>query len=280
MLGVMQARLMSVGDTMTDPFSDGDVIPYSSFVRWAASQGFLDSEPPLVFVEDEELGRLLRLTMLVQKPPSRMLLLLKIYFDPARGFAPVKITGVDGVYDDEGVLKTFTQERYVGVWSEFVEPAAGLFVARHLRIESWVKMVSPESGEFVALLKDGVPVKKNGLVQVDLSKTFEQEFHKGAVDCRVLHLAVNGDQPEDLCEQEFATGTIVEDRVNGQAYQLTGPSPAIDAKLRKALSARTQRAPAPKSNRRMIWIASVNAVVLIAMLAFASRKNWRRSKSE
>ena len=170
---------------------------------------------------------------------------LRFELDLTRALAPVRLDVTQVYHRGNGKFEEVEMPQgYTMTWSNFTEPVPGCFLAGSTRIVSWTALAMPKDGkDYKQAVKDGKPAfTPGGDKAIDFAQTELKRF--AIVDSKMTttRLRVNHIGAEKLCGVEYPAGTIVEDRTKGEVYQLGGVSPAIDAKLKKAIDD-------PKKNR-------------------------------
>jgi len=192
-------------------------------------------------VTDPDGRRLIRLRIvhsMEQKHPGArkpLYLQVNVLLDPAYGFAPAKVDIAWVFREGNGYRDTGDGPSWAGAWNDYLEVAPGAWVAKSFGLNKYVSLVQPSGRDFQPLLKDGKRVLKNGYPEIDLSVAksvkycFSQEFF------RVHSIQVNHGLDRPLCKPAYPADTIVLDRRANEVFQLTGISPAVDAKLKRVL---------------------------------------------
>ena len=147
-------------------------------------------------------------------------------------------------------------------WSELTDRGDEVWLPGNLTIELFNVIMFPRNGVFQPYTENGEPVLRSGrqIPNVDLCERREYKINTTVVE--FTDVTINGPIPQGLCNDQFPPGTIVQDRANGEIYQLTGVSPAIGTAMKETLS----RMP-PKRKRSWIniWTVGIAGLVVVGV---------------
>ena len=120
---------------------------------------------------------------------------------------------------------------------------------------------------------------------IDMTKTITREYKVGRSSFEIVRCEINRDLTAELGELQYPAGTIVNNHITNEVYQLTGVSPAVDAVLRKILEAPGGRgSPAVTVSPAAtvppaVSVLNVVAILMLLLGAAYFVARWRRRKS-
>jgi hypothetical protein len=213
---------------------------------------------------------------------------LTVWLDPRRGLVPLKVDAVEVTEKDGQFRPPVEPGGYQATWGDFAEVVPGTWLARSMTLVTSASVLLPKGGtEFKEQMEDGKPAKKlpGGEKRIDLAQTVVKRFELSATKMTVTDVQVNRLGEGRLCGAEYAAGTIVEDRIKRETFQLEGVSPAIDAKVKKVLSAQAEKLEEERPAARTGWwlkalaIAGANVAVVLAVVLGYRRFRRRHAVS-
>ncbi len=221
------------------PRDTGERGSLSEYLAEASSSKHL--LPPEI-ITDSELGKCVRVVVLrsmekeyprARKPIYRRLTVL---LDPSRGLAPVKVRSVELSKEGDDYVELSEGGSNVGTWSDLVEAVPGVWLARKFRVDSYFAICLPRTKRgFQPLLKDGKPVVWHDVVQIDESSMKSVKYQVSGPTFCVLKLEINKGFKKPFYRMKFPVGTIVQDNLTSEIFELTAASPAVDATVKRPL---------------------------------------------
>lgn len=159
-------------------------------------------------------------------------------------------------------------------WSDFRTLDNGQYIAQKSIVTRRATIMLPATNEgFKPLIRDGSPLLVNGEKSADI---FDAEVRSFVLEEReVLFSSIRLSQDAaGLCEAVLPAGSVVEDRIAAQSYQLVADGSPTDDLLRKKLIGEdrfVEPLQVQKSNpRSTFWILAnvVIVMILVAVLVF------------
>jgi hypothetical protein len=171
-------------------------------------------------------------------------------------------------------------------WDGYREHAPGCWLAEKMTYTTFAVLALPKEGkDFKPVMTNGKPaLYPSGERIIDFTQTTKTEYAVGVSNFAFSQLQVNQLGRERLCGDQYPIGTVVENRISKETYQLEGVSAAIDTKLKKMLSDPTklpvdEKNPAVtvstgyrSSTRTIVLLANGVALMLIALGYLWSRR--------
>ena len=113
-----------------------------------------------------------------------------------------------------------------------------------------------------------------------MTRTITREYKVSRSSFEIVQCEINRNLTAELGELQYPAGTIVNNHITNEVYQLTGVSPAVDAVLRKILEAPRQPRGSPAASvPPAVSVLNVVAIVMLLLGAAYFVARWRRRKS-
>jgi hypothetical protein len=206
---------------------------------------------------------------------------IRLELDCAHGYMPRRAEGRLVAWSDgEGWKETLPPQRWTIRWLDPTEVTEGLWLPAGCVIDLQLGVMEPESDGFRAIDTTTRPEPIRGLRLPDIHATTTKLFHVRRAEFAFMDWTLESGDAAPLCAPDFPAGTVVEDRLIHEVYELTEAGPAVNPRGKRVLDVTPVLAPLVIRNDEFPAVPllfMVNGAFALLALGLYVRRRFRRT---